>query len=88
MYASAKMSKFCGPLSAAASVLGMVDDGLNYKHKYQRLLIDGVGIALGVIATVLLPEGILGAGACMLASYVIGAGEEWAKKSMLEEIMI
>ncbi|WP_176124809.1 hypothetical protein [Clostridium felsineum] len=73
------MSKFCGPLSAAASVLGMVDDGLNYKHKYQRLLIDGVGIALGVIATVFLPEGLFGIALGIVASYIIARIEEGAK---------
>ncbi|URZ17745.1 hypothetical protein [Clostridium felsineum] len=82
MYASAKMSKFCGPLSAAASVLGMVDDGLNYKHKYQRLLIDGAGIAAGVIATVFFPEGILGIAASMVVSYGIGYAEEKLKKGL------
>ncbi|WP_257674702.1 hypothetical protein [Clostridium felsineum] len=43
------MSKFCGPLSVAATVLGMVDDGLNYKYGTQRCLIDAVGIGLGVL---------------------------------------
>ncbi|URZ01850.1 hypothetical protein CLAUR_018470 [Clostridium felsineum] len=89
MYASAKMSKFCGPLSAAASVLGMVDDGLNYKYGTQRCLIDVAGIAAGVIASVaigaFLSPGLFAVGVGMLASFGISWTEGYFKDKYFRE---
>ncbi|URZ17750.1 hypothetical protein [Clostridium felsineum] len=79
MYASAKMSKFCGPLSAASSVLGMVDDGLNYKYGTQRVLVDIAGLVIGAGVSVaigaFLAPGLFAVGVGMLASFGISWGE-------------
>ncbi|URZ05297.1 hypothetical protein [Clostridium felsineum] len=79
------MSKFCGPLSAAATVLGMVDDGLNYKYGTQRCLIDAAGIAAGVIASVaigaFLAPGLFAVGVGVGVAVGISIGTTWAKNT-------
>ncbi|URZ05295.1 DNRLRE domain-containing protein [Clostridium felsineum] len=89
LYASAKMSKFCGPLSAAATVLGMVDDGLNYKYGTQRILVDIAGLAIGAGVSVaigaFLAPGLFAVGVGMLASFGISWGESAVKDALWKE---
>ncbi|URZ01865.1 hypothetical protein [Clostridium felsineum] len=79
------MSKFCGPLSAAATVFGIADDLLNYKHGVQRALIDGAGAVIGTAATfgigVFLAPGLFAVGIGVGVAVGISIGTTWAKNT-------